>query len=318
MVNYTCQICLKEFNKKSTYIYHTENKKKPCKKFHQNPPEIHQNPPEIHQNPPEIHIKLFQNLSQKNLEFTDSILEYKCEYCNKNFSRQDALKRHIDKRCKIKKENDDNNKQTGILIDKVKELEKVIEELKNNQPKIKNIVINTNNNSTNVTNVTNIKLNAFGNPDLSKIDLETKLNFLNTLDYPNIIPNYAKHALLNDKIPENKHFKVLDIARNKCEYYNGEKWIKDDANKCTTQIMDYLKDSLQDLFNNENCDKTIKFIQKNKEKLSQRYINYSKNFCFNLDKIDDKEYRNHREDIVQQLRYIFYNHKDEILSNNLI
>ena len=31
MVNYICNICNKEFSKKSNFLYHTQIKKKPCK-----------------------------------------------------------------------------------------------------------------------------------------------------------------------------------------------------------------------------------------------------------------------------------------------
>jgi hypothetical protein len=387
MVKYICKNCMKEFNRKSNYDYHIENKKKPCVPLHQNPPKTtktHQFfDPNFSSNTQLGLVDSIENLSQSDsqdsptctnlqtnpqiyksttkceqeskLSSTNNMLDnvksnrvHKCEYCSLTFSRQDALKRHIDSRCKIKnkdknKENNNTdekniqdkemkkNKQNDVLLKKIKNLEKVIEEMKtNNKTSINKVIINANNNSTNTTNnnsnttnttninnstnTVNIKLKAFGDTDLSRIDLETKLNFLNTVDFPNIIPNYAKYAFINDKMPENRNFKVLDIARNKCEYYDGQKWIKDDANKCTIQMLDYLKDSLQDLFNKENIEKTIKFIKKNEEKLSQKYINCSKNFCYNLDKIDDKEYKNHRENIAQQLRYIFYNHKDEILS----
>jgi DNA-directed RNA polymerase subunit RPC12/RpoP len=42
MVVYICKNCKKEFNKKSNYLNHIENKKKPCEqiklKMHQNAP----------------------------------------------------------------------------------------------------------------------------------------------------------------------------------------------------------------------------------------------------------------------------------------
>ena len=33
MVLHKCELCLKEFTKKSTYDYHVNNKKKPCKRM---------------------------------------------------------------------------------------------------------------------------------------------------------------------------------------------------------------------------------------------------------------------------------------------
>ncbi len=52
MVNYTCPTCSKQFNRKSNYDYHIENKKKPCQPIAPEAPEKLQNNSESSQKAP--------------------------------------------------------------------------------------------------------------------------------------------------------------------------------------------------------------------------------------------------------------------------
>ncbi len=70
------------------------------------------------------------NHSCKNLQPAE-IHKYECEYCNKEFTRIDNLKVHIDKRCKQKN-----------LINENAELKKELEQLKNEISDIKLIIYN--------------------------------------------------------------------------------------------------------------------------------------------------------------------------------
>ena len=55
MVNYICPKCNKDFNKKSHYVEHTENKKKPCDRSDflvpPNPAKVPPNPAKNYENP---------------------------------------------------------------------------------------------------------------------------------------------------------------------------------------------------------------------------------------------------------------------------
>ncbi len=134
MVVHTCPTCQKEFSKKSTYIDHIENKKKPCQpkvveitqnntkntqKIAENTQFIIKNPLIMAENTPKVEYQ--ENLS--------------CRYCLKVFSRTDSLKRHMSTTCKVikleneKKQNIFNNL---VEIDDIKKkFETIIVENKN-------------------------------------------------------------------------------------------------------------------------------------------------------------------------------------------
>lgn len=103
MVNYSCDICGKQFNRKSHLEQHTLMKKKPCKpKIKQFPPTTPIFPP---QPPPQPLQQFFQpiqiDLDKKKI-ISDNINDIHCRFCLKQFTRPDNLKRHINgERCEI-------------------------------------------------------------------------------------------------------------------------------------------------------------------------------------------------------------------------
>ena len=92
--------------------------------------------------------------------------EYKCNYCNFIFTRSDSLNIHLNSRCKVKKEKDDQKdeifqkllKELDQQKEKINKLEKII--LENNIQTINNNNNTTNNinNTQNITQLNNIKL----------------------------------------------------------------------------------------------------------------------------------------------------------------
>ena len=97
MVNYICPFCKKNFNKKSNYVDHIENKKKPCKEIKADfTPNSSKIPPNPSNNPP--------NSSNNSLNNKILIQNYRCNFCDKTFSRIDNFKRHLIDRCKVRKE----------------------------------------------------------------------------------------------------------------------------------------------------------------------------------------------------------------------
>ncbi len=78
MVNYQCTICLREFDRKSSYVNHTENKKKLC----------------------QAKLLIFKEETPVNTEKS-----FNCSYCDLTFSRRDLLTRYMNKNiCKVKHE----------------------------------------------------------------------------------------------------------------------------------------------------------------------------------------------------------------------
>ena len=97
MVIHICEKCGKNFNKKSTYNDHVNNKKIPCKPNNiiiiENPHNIPITPHNIPINPHEIPNNLIAKISK-----------YICNFCERPFTRSDHLKRHLTDNCKVRKE----------------------------------------------------------------------------------------------------------------------------------------------------------------------------------------------------------------------
>ena len=167
MIEYRCSKCSKLFRDRCDYNRHL-NRKKPCKIKNINETKIDansndsvskkskNNPKESLMNPKE---------SKKN-----NNKKYQCEYCDRKFTTNSNMNKHIKNNCKIKKTETTYDK----LLKKIEEQNKEIEKLKkrtksinknNNNTITNNNNITTNNNIINTTN--NIKLVAFGEEDLA-------------------------------------------------------------------------------------------------------------------------------------------------------
>ncbi len=320
MVKYTCPTCLKEFSKKYNFEMHTMNKKKPCQQYIPKNSEIFQNIPKY-------------SKSVEKIEKSDEELN-NCIYCEKIFSTRFNLNKHIKNSCKIKKQKDEETtKQNQFLMTQVMELKKLLEnqnkqienqtkeiqEIKRKKP-VSKLVINNNtsNNTVNTgsinTNTNNINLMAHGKEDFSKIKLQDVLECLCNENFQDIVPNMVKQIYIDPTYPEFHNFKVLDLARNKSEYYDGKDWVVGKADDGLIKIFENVNTALIEPFDKENINKTIKYIRENEElKKKYKWIDWSKNYCKNLFKDSDKEYMEDRNRILNDLKLIFYNYKDEIL-----
>jgi len=320
MVNYTCDVCSKQFNRKSNYDYHIEKKKNPCRK----------NIPKYSKI-----FKIIPNYSKNtNIDLDNDVdIDIKnnniiCEYCNKNFSTKFNLNKHLKHNCK-KKLDDDKSEENIVLKNKIEIQQKEIEELKrmfyefskqnkkearhnkniNNQTNIQ-----TQNNTQNNNTQNNINIILPHGKELEKIELGEVLDQMITLDFKNMLPNMVKHIYLNADKPENQNFIVNDIARNKCKYFDGEKWLIGKATEKLLGIFENTNSLFVDPFDEPEAIKTVEFIRKNK-KYKDKYptILKCKNYAKSLFNEFDKESIESRQQIIDELKIIFYNHREEIL-----
>ncbi len=262
MVKYNCPTCNKEFNKKDSFLKHTEQKKKPCQPVLQKFAEICNN---------------LQEFAEKTNKFDKESYELKnnCEYCGKNFSSVYTLNRHLSNSCKKKLDSLTKEEENIELKKKIEIQQKEIEELKkmfydfSKQNKNTNISntqnnIETQNNTTNTQN-NNINIILPHGKEFEKIELKEVLDQMLTYDFHKMLPNLVKHIYLNKDKPENQNFVVNDMARNKCKYYNGEKWITGKANEKLLGIFENTNSLFVDPFNEPEAIKTVEFIRKNKK-----------------------------------------------------
>ncbi len=139
MVNYTCNICFKNFNRKSNYVYHVNNKKTPCNGLCseniQFAPNLLQKTPEILEHKSEEGDN--NNIINTNVyidEVVNDVLElnsetnknmkniHQCLFCGLVFSRYNNLTRHMSTRCKVKKLQDqEKEKIFELLLEKEKQ-----------------------------------------------------------------------------------------------------------------------------------------------------------------------------------------------------
>ena len=201
MVLYKCLTCLKEFNRKSNFITHIENKKKPCKPIiiekHNILTENNKNVKILTKN--NNNVKILNEFENKNnSDNLNSIINSStCVYCYRKFANIYSLKRHLNQTCKVKKIDNEkkdeifnklieNDNKISKILNNYEDLQKENNKLKqhikdlenkynNNIKKIVNK--NTNNTINNTNNNVNLiistdKLVNFGKEDLSKISYE--------------------------------------------------------------------------------------------------------------------------------------------------
>ncbi len=340
MVIYTCPNCLKEFKQKCHFIEHTLKRKYPCRPKDKIPPTSSEN------NENSSGFAPTNNDNNENKFGLEEEKIFKCGVCSMTFKKKYNLDRHLNGRCKAVSDNLKPNNQVNIdeldldektktilnilliqnkkLVDEMNKIKEENKEMKEQIGKInvKKISKTINNNNSNNTNNTNNTLNntinntiivAHGKEDLAKIELETIMKCLSTIQYKDIIPNMTRHVYINDKKPENKNFCVVDMARNKCKYHDGKKWLIGKTTEKVNRIFDNLHTLLTDPFEKENINKTIEFIRANPKKFNEKWIKISNTYLKNLYDEDDKESVENKLKILEEIKLIFFNNKDEIL-----
>jgi hypothetical protein len=271
MINYVCEKCNKEFNKKSNYIKHI-NRKNPCIK-----------------------------------EEINSIT-YKCKKCNKEFDKKLNYTNHINKNkdCSII---DLQEKYSNLEIE-CQQLKQINQELKIENNKINellekcitnknNIITNTNtniinnNNTNNTNNIIKIKLVNFGQEKYTKLTKEEQQHILKYSKQS--MANLIKYLHINDRMPEYKNVCVKNLRGKGGYLYEGNKWMHlnynilimmlfknkiNDLDKILTEnenINISSSKNIQDLIDNYTDDMDT-FIKNNKENIINMLYNHTKNY----------------------------------------
>ena len=335
MVNYFCPNCNKDFNKKSNYINHVQNKKKPC---NQNELKMHQNAPKCTKNAPnytENTIIQVDNSSQKVID--DTKKGYICNFCDVSFTRSTTLKRHLIERCKARKEeiqekeaifqellkqNELLKNQNEKLNNQLLEQNKLIIELlvkKNIKDKDKSKNIQNNKNIKNQNNgIINNIIIQHGKEDLTKI--ENKVFFDAFLKYTGAkIPEKIIEGIhFNSEYPEFKNIYISDINREKVMIYNGIDWILTPSNNITSNLLERSIDFSENRY--DALDKKI-LNQHKKTKIENglkimelmKDIDVDEEEYENQPKKEDKERRQYlREKAEEYIKLLLYNNKDTV------
>jgi hypothetical protein len=153
MVNHICPKCNKVFNKKSTYVNHTKNKKNACDKSEFIIPPISTNSPP----------KTTKNNENIKKEYMNNNNDCLCIYCEKTFARSDSLQRHLNGRCKSKENHDELEKlkeEMKFIMENFKNLQNNFQTIENENVNLKNKIdeietIQKNGNKNNNTQIIN-------------------------------------------------------------------------------------------------------------------------------------------------------------------
>jgi len=314
---YICINCDKTFKQKSGFTDHL-NRKNPCikltKNIHQDPPTLHQislKSPQISSNFPQISSN-FPQISSKEKK------EIMCNYCGYKTERIDNYNRHKSSCKKKKREISEKEEILNKLLNKVenqdniiKELNKKIDKLENNN-KINNHTQNNKNIKNQNNGISNtINIIGFGKEDLSKIDNTSFFEALTQMGYK-IPAKMLEKIHINEKYPEYKNIYISDINRGKAMIYDGKKWKLDKYDNISDTLLDKVLNFIEERYDEikddasipekkkTSMEKRLKILEIMKdyeeEKERERY-EYLRNQCKDKIKID---LYNNRESIAEE------------------
>ena len=232
-----CTKCTKIFNRKLHFDNHI-NRKTSCVK-----PIVYSETPDA----PETNLttelnEIIENTSKK---------AHSCKYCNKSYSRQDSLLRHIKQNsCKVKKEiNDVYMVEIEALKTKMMEQAKKLSEMNDNRP---NIIQNSNNiiNNVNVTNQFNIV--SLGNEDISKLTQEELLKIATSGVFYPIVAADIIHC--NDRLPDFQNILISNLRSNTGHIYSLGNWITKNQDDIIRHLMDIDKKHVTNIINDIKVD----------------------------------------------------------------
>ena len=221
------------------------------------------NPNESKMNPNESKMNPYESILNPNGS-------NKCEYCKKQYSTNSNLHKHY-KRCKKFKEYKENKFKKEYELQKkeneLKRLTKIINNLlkqtkNNNVISTKNKLINNKNkintqiNNTQNNNNQQVKINNFGEEDMSYITPEKSKNLL--IDPRNSITNLIDDTHFNLDHPENANIRIPNKKQPFIELYVDNAWKVFNQYKTVCEILKNKKEFIHDLFIKQQNELTPK------------------------------------------------------------
>ncbi|CAH6421531.1 Hypothetical protein KVN_LOCUS343 [uncultured virus] len=297
MKEYKCNRCDKLFIQNIDLMRHNK-KKYPCKKSRKNSAELRP-------------ILKNQNISNENSFEENNIQKFKCNYCGKYFTRKDSLERHIELRCSIKKQQENQKEQIfNKLLDEMKKQNEKLEEIEKQNQELKKeinyiktkkkIIKNVNNGTINNVNNTldqsnnintfNIQLVAYGKEDYDKLT-EKEYRIIINKGFKSV-QEMVKSLHFNKNRPENHNIYISNIRDNNIMIYDGNKWELRNRKETIEELYIAKKDILVEKF-----DELINKLPTYAIDKFERFIN---------DVQDNKI----KEVILEELKLILYNNKN--------
>lgn len=255
MTNYSCDRCGYTTSKLSNYKQHI-NRNKVCNS--NNNVDILQlyNKYNIPFDAKLISPLWKEYLTTNEISIVNRKQPFQCKYCNKYYTRNDNLKRHVEE-CKKKylllEELESQKKKIEYFSSNIDSLvnSKVKEQLKDIC--VKQITINANNNNS-------ILVNNFGNEDISYITNDQLKKY--ALNIPNGIHQLAQRSHFNPQHPENMNIRIQDKDDELVQIWNNEKWIYKKRQKVLEYLIYHKLDILNEKIVEMNTNKELSEFKK--------------------------------------------------------
>lgn len=209
----------------------------------------------------------------------ESVINFICQYCDKNISSRDWLKTHEEKckenggeerkKKKLEVENEELKSEVVCLLNEVEYLKHELEtnkkeskeQIQDLQNKLENITLKSISRPTNTTNTTNnisVKIQAYMQ-DAQPITLEYLKKFVHNLTKKHIengALGYVEYALQH---PLKNNVKCSDYSRKKLHYKDGDNNIVTDHNmdKLTPMFFESIKATIIDIITNSDDVKNV-------------------------------------------------------------
>ena len=266
----------------SNYLQNTSNFLQNSSDFlHAQNPVLNMPPPPIYQNSYSENNNLFQENFNNEVQKKNKKKIFTCEFCEKTFSRNDNLQRHLKNRCKSR-----NDEDTEI-----EKLKKKIEELsKTNENLEKRSTININN---------NIQLNPFGKENLEYIKEELLRNAIKVPHFG--LPNLIRLIHFNKDHPENMNVKQRNKKKPMVDVYNGKEWITMDKNDTIHNMVASKKELMDNYF--DKFQEFDDYSKNNYERFSYSVDSYLKSQLPKTDCFETIEVTNKCKELYKSFIY---------------
>jgi hypothetical protein len=219
------------------------------------------------------------------------LTNYVCKFCDKGFTTETNMYRHMRANCKIKKKNDDAK---NIIYERLVQLEednKLVKKIAQDNKKLKKemasmrkqikttantnnkMIVNNNNNNNNNNNINinntmithNNILVAYGKEDFTKIDQKDFLKVLHNGYNSTIKLTEMMH--FNPKYPEYHNIYISNMKDKYAMMYDGTNWALTMKENLINKIYDDKKNYIE-----ENLDDFVDSLSISRKKALERWL----------------------------------------------
>ena len=309
-VEFSCKVCNKYYSSYKSLWNHT-------KKFHNinvtnMTPNVTNMTPNVTNMTPNV---TNMTLNVTNLTPTVTNKVYECKFCNKSFNYRQNKYQH-EKKCKIK-EKDNKIDELEEKNNKINELEKTINELKNqvaiiikekgkiHHKTLQKINNQLNNNGKIINNINNTYV-KFGDIDYQKVLNDKQIKHILNKQYLSLEES-IKQIHFNEELPEYSNIFITNMKDDLGYVFDGKQFISVRKNEMLNELID------------THVKEINLSLEKNKNKLNEKYVNRLEKFLDMLNDDDTKFtdqdnqriYPSYKAYKINSIKLLIYNESDK-------